>query len=132
MHPADDRREMVLAVRLEADIAQHHDLVIAAGLLEGALEIFARIVAIAGEPFLVGAHHPRRRGAKALAVRVVAGPADQRAHRGLGLRARRTIRPARSADFRARALRTYSFIHPISPAGLFDRGARQSTAKGLR
>jgi hypothetical protein len=33
---ADDRRHVMFAVRLEADVAQHHDLVVTAGLLEGA------------------------------------------------------------------------------------------------
>ena len=89
MHASDDRRQMVLAKRLEADVAQHDDFVVAAGLLEGALEIFARIVVIAGEPFLIGAGDARRRGQQAFAVRIVAGPADERAHRGLGLGPRR-------------------------------------------
>src|SRR5260370_36770084 len=93
MHEADDRREVMLAMGLEADVAQHHNLVIATSLLEGALEVFARIVVVAGEPFLVGARHPRRGGAKPFAVGVVAGPADQRADRALGLGARRPGRP---------------------------------------
>src|SRR5580692_11579061 len=110
MHAADDRREVMLAMGLEADVAQHDDLVIAAGLLEGALEVFARIVVVAGEPFLVGARHARRRGAKALTVGVVAGPADQGADRGLGLGARR---PGRTGRFGARAFGTRHFSHSV-------------------
>ena len=62
MHAADDRRQVMLAMRLEADVAQHHDFVVTAGLLEGALEVFARIVVVAGKPFLIGAHDACRRG----------------------------------------------------------------------
>src|SRR5580658_346417 len=108
MHAADDRREVMLAMGLEADVAQHDDLVVAAGLLEGALEVFARVVVVAGEPFLVGARHPRRRGAKPFAVGIVAGPADQGADRGLGLRPRRPGRPGR---FCTRAFGTRHFSH---------------------
>src|SRR5260370_20638832 len=108
MHEADDRREVRLAMGLEADVAQPHDLVIAAGLLEGALEVFARVVVVAGEPFLVGARHARRGGAKPLAVGVVAGPADQGADRALGLGARRPDRPG---GFGTRAFGTRHFSH---------------------
>ena len=37
MDLADDRHHVVLAVGFEADVAQHHDLVVALDLLEGAL-----------------------------------------------------------------------------------------------
>src|SRR5271170_6185809 len=117
MHAADDRRDMVLAMGFEADVAQHHDLVVAAGLLEGALEIFARIVVIAGKPFLVGAHDAPRRGAKPFAAGIVAGPADQRAHGILGLRARRPYRPRRPArlgGFAAPASGIQYLVHPMS------------------
>jgi magnesium chelatase family protein len=76
MHPADDRRQVMLAMRFEADVAQHHDFVIAAGFLKGAFKIVARIVLVTGEPFLVGAHDPRRGGNKALALGIVTRPAD--------------------------------------------------------
>jgi len=45
------------------------DFVVAAGLLKSALEIFARINLIAGEPFLIGAGDPRGRSEEAFAVR---------------------------------------------------------------
>src|SRR6202034_2688598 len=101
---------VVLAMGLEADVAQHDDLVIAAGLLEGALEIFARVVVVAGEPFLIGARHARRRSAQPLAVGIVAGPADQGADRGLGLGARRLGQPGRLG---ARAFGTRHFSHSV-------------------
>src|ERR1700691_2693829 len=113
MHAADDRRDMVLAMGFKADVAQHHDLVVAAGLLEGALEIVARIVVVAGEPFLVGARDAARRGAKPLAAGIVAGPADEGAHGVLGLGTRR---PARPGGFAAWAFGTQYFVHPMSPA----------------
>src|SRR5690606_13998134 len=46
---ADDRRHVVLAVALELDVAQHDHLVVSGDLLEGALEVLARIVGIAAE-----------------------------------------------------------------------------------
>ena len=78
---ADDRREMMLAMRLERDVLQQHDLVIAADLLEGAAEMVRRILGIAARIFLPGARDPRRRVEQPLAVGIVAGPADQGPHR---------------------------------------------------
>ena len=46
--PADDRHHVVLAMRLEADVASAHHLVIAVGLLEGALQERYRVLVIAG------------------------------------------------------------------------------------
>ena len=42
MHPPDDRRHVMFAMQFEADVAQHHDLVVTAGLLERAFEVVAR------------------------------------------------------------------------------------------
>ena len=46
-------RQMMLAMALEADVLEDHHVVIAFDFLEGALEIFLRILAIAGKPVLV-------------------------------------------------------------------------------
>src|SRR6516225_6491378 len=89
VNAADDRCEVMLAMRLKADVAQHYDFVVTAGFLEGAFEVIARIVFVTGEPFLVRAHHARRGGNEPSALRIVAGPADQCAYRIFGLRARR-------------------------------------------
>ena len=89
VHLADDRHHVVLAMALEADVGQHDDLVVAVDLLERAREHRLRVVAVAGEELLVGAHDAAGRLEQALARRVVAGPADQRADRVLGLLARR-------------------------------------------
>ena len=80
MGAADDRRKMMLAMRLKADIAQHDHLVIAFDLFEGTLKENDRIVGIAGKPILIGPRHPRRRIAQAFAVRIIARPAQQRSH----------------------------------------------------
>ena len=56
----DDRHHVVLAIALQPDVAQQHDLVVAVGLLERALEQGRRIDVVAGEELLVGTHHPRR------------------------------------------------------------------------
>src|ERR1700733_9356761 len=116
MHAADDRSKVMLAMRLEADVAQTHDFVVTAGLLESAFEVFARIVVVAGKPFLIGAHHARRRGAQAFAIRIVAGPLDERADGGLRLLARRTAAFRRFSNLEprtlgARTLGTHRFVH---------------------
>src|SRR5690349_9790802 len=74
---------MVLAVRLERDVPQEHDLVIAADLFEGAAEVDRGILGIALGIFLPRTGDAARRVEQALAVRVVAGPADERSD-GLG------------------------------------------------
>jgi hypothetical protein len=50
---ADDRRHVVLAMGFEGDAAQDHHLVVAAHLLEGALEEFARILVVRDDRRLV-------------------------------------------------------------------------------
>ena len=78
---ADDRRQVVLAMRLERDVLEQHDLVIAAHLLEGAAKVARRILAIADRIFAPGAGDARGRVQQPLAVGIVAGPADQGPHR---------------------------------------------------
>src|SRR6185503_4951782 len=73
----------MLAVRLERDVLQQHNLVIAANLLEGAAKVVRGVFPIAARIFLPCACDAPRRVEQALALRVVAGPADQRAN-GVG------------------------------------------------
>jgi len=94
---ADDRRDVVLAVRFEADVLQHDDLVIPVHLLEGALQQRHRILVVAAEELGVRAHHPVRRAEQAFPLGVVAGPADQRADRVERLVARRASHAHRFA-----------------------------------
>src|SRR6476660_7183818 len=104
----------MLAVRLEADVARHHDLVIAAGFLESALEIIARMILVAGKPFLIGAHHPRRRRTQPFAVGVVAGPLNERAHGRLRFftgHPRRSRLRRRTLVICGRMLGIYSLVH---------------------
>ena len=89
MGAPDDGHHVMLAMGFEADVAQHHHLVIAVGFLEGALQEGDRIDFVSGEELLIGACHPPRGAEQALAIGVVAGPADQRAHRLERLLARR-------------------------------------------
>src|SRR6185437_2821329 len=77
---ADDRAEMVLAMAFDADVAQQHDLVVAVGLLEGAFQNGDRVFLVAGEELGERAHHAAGRVEQALALGVVAGPAQQHAH----------------------------------------------------
>jgi hypothetical protein len=80
---------MILAMAFETNILQDDHLVIAVGLFEGALQLLDWIDLVAGEIFLEGARHARRRAAQSFARRIVAGPAQQHAHRLLRLLARR-------------------------------------------
>ena len=59
--------------------AQDHDLIVAADLLERALQQSGRLFGIAGEPFFIGAHDPAWRILETFAVWIVARPADERA-----------------------------------------------------
>src|ERR1700716_3931610 len=91
MGATDDRGKVMLAMGLEPDIAQHHHLVIARDLVECAVEIVARFLVVAGEPLFVSARHPGRGSQQALPIGVVAGPANECAHRVFGVGARRPI-----------------------------------------
>src|SRR5271157_1360738 len=85
MHLADDRSDVVLAMRLEADVLQHDDLVVSIGFLKGLLEQRDRVLAIAAEELLVRAHDAVRRADQPLSLGIVARPPDQRTNRLLGL-----------------------------------------------
>ena len=85
MRLADDRHHVVLAMRMELDVADDDEIVIAGDLLEGAAELFRRAHVVAVEHFEVGLGDALGRVDQALAVRIVAGPAQQRAHGRLGL-----------------------------------------------
>jgi hypothetical protein len=52
--PTDDRREVMIAVALEADAAEHNYFVIALEDLEGLLQNQRRILAVPGEILLKG------------------------------------------------------------------------------
>ena len=76
VHAPDDRRHVVLAVRLEGDVAQHDQLIVAADLLEGAAQVGGRVDVVAGEPVAVGVHHALRGVLQPLAARILARPAQ--------------------------------------------------------
>src|SRR6516162_5025993 len=85
MHFADNRRDVVLAMRLEADVLQNNNLVVAVGLLKGLLEQPDRVLIIATEELLVGAHDAVRRAEQPFALWIVARPPDQGPNRLLSL-----------------------------------------------
>jgi hypothetical protein len=62
-------------MRLEADVLQQDDLVVAGNLLEGAMQQRHGVFAVAVEEFFIGAHHPVGSAEQPFARRVVAGPA---------------------------------------------------------
>ena len=76
---------MVLAVALHADVAQHDEIVVAAGLLELAGEHVGGVERVAREVFIERIGDAARGVLEALAGRIVAGPGDQRAHGVLGV-----------------------------------------------
>ena len=58
---ADDRRHVMLTMRLELDVAQHDHLVVARGLLERPTQVIARVDPVPGEPVAIRGYHPARR-----------------------------------------------------------------------
>src|SRR3546814_19348649 len=78
MRLPDNRCHVVLAVGLEADVAQQHHLVVALDFLEGALQQVDGVHCVAVEELVEGLHYALRRASEALAQGIVAGPADQR------------------------------------------------------
>ncbi len=79
----------MFAVRIEADVAHQHEIVIAAGFTECAVENLDRALAIPLKDFVVGADDSLWRLEQAFACRIVAGIGDQRANGGFRLLARR-------------------------------------------
>src|SRR5690606_21897798 len=67
----------MLAVALERDVLEQHDLVVAADLLEHPAQMARRILLVALAVFLPRARDALRRVAQTFAFRIVAGPADQ-------------------------------------------------------
>jgi hypothetical protein len=88
MRHAQERRHMMLAVALDADVAQHDEIVVAAGLLELARQHLGGIERVARVVFLERIGDAARRILEALACGIVAGPGDQRAHGVLRVGAR--------------------------------------------
>jgi len=91
VHASDHRRDVVLTMRLEGDVAQHDHLVVSGDLLEGAAQVGRGVDLIAGEPVAIRIDHPLRRVAQPFARRVIARPAQQGAYRIL-CRAARNLR----------------------------------------
>jgi len=118
---ADDRHHVVLAIALDAHVPQHDHLVVTLDLLEGAREQRGGVDAVATEELLVRARDAPRRVAQAFARRVVAGPAQQRAHRGLGFLAAGTGDVGRFAAAGRRGFRRIRRACPVPPAAPFRR-----------
>ena len=81
----DDGRHVMLAVRLELDVAQHDHLVVTGRFFEGAQQVLARVDGVAREPVGIGVDDTFRRVEQAFASGIFTGPAQQRAYRGLSL-----------------------------------------------
>ena len=89
MREADDRGEVMFAEGLERNVAKSYDLVVAADLFECEPEHFFRVLAIAPEPFLIGARYAGGRVAQAFPARIVARPPEHGPDRLLSLSLRR-------------------------------------------
>ncbi len=90
----------MLAGGVEGDVLHQHEVVVFAGLGEGAFERLGRAFAVAAIKLFIGADHALGRIEQAFAGGIVADIGDQRAHRGFGLLARRAVgdRLRRGAD----------------------------------
>ena len=89
---ADERRDVVLAMRDEGNVADEDQVLVAVDVVEDPRQMLAGVLAVAGEQFLVGLDHPARGVEQPLAIGIVAGPGDQGADRRLGLVASRARR----------------------------------------
>src|SRR6185312_831757 len=83
-----DGRHVMLAGRLQRNVAQQDDVVVAVDFLERAAEQGIGVLLVARKPLLVGARDARRRVPQTLTRGLVARPADQGAHCRLGFGAR--------------------------------------------
>ena len=81
MRFARERHHVVLAMGIEGDVAHQHEVVVPADLAERSLEYVDRTFAIPAVELPVGVDHPFGRIAQPLAIGIVAGIGDQRAHR---------------------------------------------------
>ncbi len=144
MGAAHHRQHVVLAEANHADVAEHDQLVIAANLFEGALQIGAWLLAIAGEQFAVGARDAGGGFQQTFAVGIVARPADQGAHRRLGFGLGRTggwsglighVAPPVRAGYgggAASSQRLYCAAQVLRSAFRRPMGADQSAARSCR
>src|ERR1700694_3109813 len=116
MSTADDRRHVMLAVGFEPDIAQQHNFVVAADLLEGSLQILPGILEITRKPLFIGADHAGRRSDQSFAIRIGSRPTNERAYGIFGGRARRSVdggdRAGHRSSFRT-MIEVHYFIHLI-------------------
>src|SRR4030088_2193629 len=90
MRLAVERHHVMFALRGEFDIADQHEVVIARGLAEGAVEHLRRTLMIALIEFVEGFDHPARRIQEALAAGVFGDYAELVLRRLLGFSARWT------------------------------------------
>src|SRR5258708_31996815 len=80
----------MLAMGIERDVADQHELIVLADLGEGAVEQLGRAFAIAAIELVIGVDDTPGRLDQAFALRTIAGKGYQGAHRRLSLFARGT------------------------------------------
>src|SRR5262249_56048596 len=84
----DGGGHVVVGMRLGTDVGQEDDLVVASDFFKGPLQIITGILEITGIPFFVCTSDASGCSDQPFAIGIVAGPANERAHRPFGLRAR--------------------------------------------
>ena len=81
----------MIAMRMKRNVLDQDEFVIAGDFLEGPAEFFRRILVVSGEHLAIGLGDALRRIAQALALDVVAGPAQKDPDRILDLGQRGTL-----------------------------------------
>src|SRR5258708_18903016 len=82
----------MLAMGIERDVADQHELIVLADLGEGAVEQLGRAFAIAAIELAIGVDDTPGRLDQAFALRTIAGKGDQGTHRGFRLLTRGACR----------------------------------------
>src|SRR5579883_3467167 len=89
MRYTDDGQHVVLAMRFNADIPQHHNVVIALHVFEGRSQHLGWNAVVTGEELVIGIDHAPRRIEQTLARGGIAGPSNKRADSRFRLLTRR-------------------------------------------
>src|SRR3569623_300160 len=85
---AVERHDVMLAMRMEFDVADQHKIVVARGLAEGAVQHLGRALVVALKQLVISLDHAAGRVEQAFALGIFADIGEQRLHRVLGLVAR--------------------------------------------
>src|SRR5437762_9143518 len=91
MRASEERHDVMLAMRVELDVAQHDDIVIAADVFERGGQCLERAFFVSLEELAIGIGDASRRVAEPLACGIIASPGNERADCRLHLCLRRAL-----------------------------------------